>query len=74
MFTQSGRDSKQTPRTFVFLRKSALIGTFYLRERGLFTVVSALGGILSFLETCYTAGESYGVSNEPYGSLIIFMT
>ena len=74
LFTWAGGDSTQTPCPFGFLSKGALIGELYLRETWPFAAVSALGGIPSCLETYYTSGDSYGVSNEPYGLLIVFMT
>ena len=47
---------------------------FSLRVTWRFVALSFLGGLLNVQESCCTSGYSSSVSNEQYGSLIVFIT
>ena len=64
----------QTSWHFGLFGINALLGTFSLKETGRFVVISALGGLPNFLENCYIYGSPFRESNEPPGSLTVFVT
>ena len=64
----------QTPRPFLLLRNSDLLGALYLMGKGILVALSILGGIINFPTSYLNSGDHSSASNYSSVLLILFMT